>query len=149
VLPLRAVLVESELPSPDRSRVRFSDPTVSLVPRLGALSRSRFLFSCRLEFRLLPLLLDPPEALLLPLELLRLLPPLDRFSRPELLLRLELPLLLFLFELLLPLLLLLELLVLLLLLELLSAPPCLLWARALVTSAPATHNNTPILNATM
>ena len=90
--------------------------------------------------RLLPLLLDPLDAVLLPLELLRLLPPLDRFSRPEpplLLPELLLPLLL---ELLL-LLLLLELLVLLLLLELLSAPPCLPCARVFDKLATATHSN--------
>jgi len=120
------------------------------------------------------LLLEP----LLPLELLRPLPPLDRFSRDELLLlRLELPppllrlellllppLLLLPELLLLPPLLLLELLLLLLLLllelllllllllllELLSAPPCLLWARAVDTSRPATHSNMPAtLNAAM
>jgi len=99
--------------------------------------------------RRLALLLDPPEALLLPLELLRL-PPLDRFSLRELLLLLELPLLrlellllLLLLELPLLVLLLLELLLLLLLLELLSAPPCLSWARAWDTSEPATHSNAP------
>jgi hypothetical protein len=107
------------------------------------------LFSWRLKLRLLPLLLDALVGLLLPLELLRLLPPLDRFSRPEpplLLLELPLPLLL---ELLLLLLLLelllspllLELPVLLLLLELLSAPPCLPCARVGDEPATATHSN--------
>ena len=121
-------------------------------PRREPLSRSRFLFSCRLEVRLLPLLLDPLDAVLLPLELLRLLPPLDRFSRPDpllLLLLLELLLLPPLLELLLPLLLLelllllllllLELL-LLLLLELLSAPPCLPCARVFDKLATAMHS---------
>ena len=98
-------------------------------------------------------LLEPPEEL--PLEPVRLLPPPDRLSRPELLLRLEpspLRLELLLLSLLLELLLslLLELPVLLLLLELLSAPPCLPWARALDTSELATHSNTPATpNATM
>jgi hypothetical protein len=115
------------------------------------------LFSWRLKLRLLPLLLDALVGLLLPLELLRLLPPLDRFSRPEpplLLLELPLPLLLelllllLLLELLLLLLLelllsplLLELPVLLLLLELLSAPPCLPCARVGDEPATATHSN--------
>ena len=102
-------LLDSELPSPDRSRVRFSER-----PLLSELRRE----------------LDWLEALL-PLEPLRL-PPLDRFSRAEPppraalllpreleppLLRPELPLLLLRLELL-PLLLLLELELLLLLLEL-------------------------------
>jgi hypothetical protein len=98
------------------------------------------LFSWRPEVRLLPLLVDPLDALLLPLELLRLPPPPDRFSRPDppvLLLELLLPLL---FELLL-LPLLLELLLLLLLLELLSAPPCLPCARVFDKLATATHSN--------
>jgi hypothetical protein len=128
------------------------------------------LFSGRPEVRLLPLLVDPLDALLLPLELLRPLPPPDRFSRPDpplfllellppllfellllpLLLELLLPLLL---ELLLPLLLelllllLLELLLLLLLLELLSAPPCLPCARVFDKLATATHSNAATMNA--
>jgi hypothetical protein len=120
------------------------------------------LFSGRPEVRLLPLLVDPLDALLLPLELLRLLPPPDRFSRPDpplLLLELLLPLLFellllpLLLELLLPLLLelllllLLELLLLLLLLELLSAPPCLPCARVFDKLATATHSNAATMNA--
>ncbi len=109
--------------------------------------------------RPLPLPLLPLDALL-PLELLRLLPLPDRFSRPEPpllllellvpllllespLLLLELPLLLLLLlELPLLLLLLLELLLLLLLLlELLSVPlPC---PRTFDKPEPATHSNAP------